>query len=206
MHRAEHKPAEKRPTRQASGAAWKAGLFCLVVLAGATARQARSQSSAEEYQVKAAFLFHFAQLVEWPGGALDSGDATVTLCIFADEPHRREFQNTLEGKPMGGRVFHLRLLAAAQDLHGCNLVFLSREEARRQSAILMSLRGQPVLTVGESASFLADGGIIRFRLDEDKVRFEINPAAADAAHLKISSRLLLLANAATPASGAEKAR
>jgi hypothetical protein len=55
----------------------------------------------------------------------------------------------------------------------------------------------PVLTVGETANFLSEGGMIRFHLEEGKVRFDINLGAADSSHLKISSRLLLLATSVT---------
>ena len=49
------------------------------------------------------------------------------------------------------------------------------------------------MTVGESADFLQQGGIIAFVIDGSYVRFAINTEAADHAGLKISSRLLQLA-------------
>jgi hypothetical protein len=84
-----------------------------------------------------------------------------------------------------------------QEFKNCNIFFLSRDEAQRQTAIVKSLRGMPVLTVGETANFLSDGGMIRFHLEEGKVRFDINLGAADSAQLKISSQLLLLATSVT---------
>jgi hypothetical protein len=50
-----------------------------------------------------------------------------------------------------------------------------------------------VLTVGDSAGFLERGGVIRFRVEDNKVRFDINPDAAARAHLEVSSQLLKLA-------------
>jgi hypothetical protein len=176
-------------------------LFCAGLLGLAGCRPVCAQGTAEEYQVKAAFLFHFAQLVEWPAGALNVSDQSIYLCIFADEPHRRELENTIEGKPVGTRVLHVRMLDQRQNTQGCNILFLSRDEGRRQAAILKSVRELPVLTVGENDTFLADGGMIHFRVDGDKIRFDINTADADASHLRISSRLLLLATSVTPASG-----
>jgi hypothetical protein len=161
---------------------------------------ARSQSVAEEYQVKAALLFHFAQFVDWPPGVLNSSDSSLILCIFDDEPRRQEFQSTIEGKAIGARVLHIRQIGQSQQLQGCNILFLSRDDARRQTAILKGLRGMPVLTVGETENFLSNGGMIRFHLDEDKVRFDINLEGAESSHLKISSRLLLLATTVTQSS------
>jgi hypothetical protein len=160
-------------------------------------QNARAQSNPDEYQVKAAFLFHFAQLADWPGGALDSEDHSLTLCIFDDEPHRKELVSAVDGTPIGQRVFRVRPLSPTQDFHGCNILFLSRSEARRQTATLKFLRGLPVLTVGETGNFLSDGGMIRFRIEEGKIRFDISLGAVDSSHLKISSRLLLLATSVT---------
>jgi hypothetical protein len=172
-------------------------LLCAVLLGPGAVKPAGAQGSAEEYQVKAAFLFHFAQLVEWPAGALDAGDQSINLCIFDDEPRRKELQNTIEGKPVGTRVLHVRVLDQRQNIQGCNILFLSRDEGRRQAAVLKGMRDLPVLTVGETDDFLSDGGMIHFHLDGDKVRFDINAGLADSSHLKISSRLLLLATTVT---------
>jgi hypothetical protein len=49
------------------------------------------------------------------------------------------------------------------------------------------------LTVGESPHFTLNGGAVRFFLEHDRVRFEINIDAVERAHLKISAQLLSLA-------------
>lgn len=173
------------------------GLLFIVILVSGVPQFARAQSTSDEYEVKAAFLFHFAQFVDWPTGAQNAADPSLKLCIFSDEPRRQELQNTIEGKLIGGRVYHVRLISQLQEIPDCNILFLSRDEAPRQAAIVKSLRGMPVLTVGETTDFLSDGGMIRFHLEEGKIRFDINLGAAGSSHLKISSRLLLLATSVT---------
>jgi YfiR/HmsC-like len=181
-------------------------LLCIVLLVSGLPRPTCAQSTADEYQVKAAFLFHFAQLADWPAGVLNAGDTSLKLCVFDDEPRHQELQSTIEGKTIGARVFHVRLISQPQEIQGCNILFLSRDEARRQSVILKSLAGMPVLTVGETSNFLSDGGIIRFHLEEGKIRFDINLDAAELSHLKISSRLLLLATSVTHGGVADRGR
>lgn len=153
-----------------------------------------AQGGDAEYQVKAAFLFHFAQLVDWPGDALESDRQSINLCMLEDEPQRHEIQTMVDGKPLGSRVFHVRVLHQVQDAQRCQLFFVSRDMAGKQSAILKSLRGMPILTVGETDSFLSDGGMICFHLDADRIRFDVGLGAAELSHLRISSRLLLLAS------------
>ena len=172
-------------------------LLTVVVLALGALKPACAQTATNEYKVKAAFLFHFAQLVDWPSDAFNSGDQSLNLCIFDDEPHLQELQSTLEGKQIGAQVVHVRLLHQTQSAQRCSILFLGRDEGRRQTAVLRNLRGQPVLTVGEADNFLSEGGIIWLHLEHDRIRFDINMGVADSSHLKISSRLLLLASSVT---------
>ena len=206
MNRAGNNSAKKALSARSRISAGACVLLCIASLLSGVPLRASAQSSADEYQVKAAFLFHFAQFLDWPAGSMNAGDASLSLCIFDDEPRRQELESTIEGKPIGARVFHVRLVSQPQEIQNCNLLFLSRDEARRQSAILKSLRGQPVLTVGETANFLTEGGMIRFHLEDGKIRFDINLGAADSAHLKISSRLLILATSVTRGAGTDRER
>jgi hypothetical protein len=172
-------------------------LLCLVLSVSGMLQSACAQSTSDEYQIKAAVLFHFLQLVQWPGGAGNGSGQPIVFCVFDDEPHRLDLESTLNGKAIGARVVQVRLMNQPANLQGCNVVFLSRDETRRQTATLNSLRGLPVLTVGETDGFYAGGGMIRLRVDDDKIRFDINLAAAQSSHLQISSRLLLLATTVT---------
>jgi uncharacterized protein DUF4154 len=206
MPRAPNNPAMHRSSRRTCISPLIVELLLIVLLALGTPQPSIPQNPANEYQVKAAFLFHFAQLVEWPTDAPSVGDQSIALCIFADETHLQDLQGTLEGKLVGTRVLHVHLLNKSTSVQSCNILFLSSDEEGRQAVILKSLQGRPVLTVGETSSFLSDGGMIRLRLDKDKVRFDINAGAADLSHIKISSQLLLLATSVTLADGSERGK
>jgi hypothetical protein len=171
--------------------------LCSVVLFAAVfcacPGEAWAQSTANEYHVKAAFLFHFAQLVEWPSDSPNLGSNSLLLCTLGDDPFHGDLENTVAGKQIGSRILRIRHLGRSTDARDCNLLFISKGEGDHIPALLESLRNAPVLTVGDGEGFLAAGGMIRLFLDGNKVRFEINRPAADAARLRISSQLLLLA-------------
>ncbi len=142
--------------------------------------------------MKAAFLFHFAQLVEWPRST--SGDAgPFLMCTVGFDPFHGELENTVEGKQIGTRMIQVAHLQHSQSIRNCRVLFIGKEESRRIPILLPDLQRLPVLTVGETEGFLDAGGAIRFCLEGNKVRFEINRHAAESVGLKISSRLLLLA-------------
>jgi len=154
---------------------------------------AQAQSATDEYHVKAAFLFHFVQLVEWPADSLGSGTSPVTLCIIGEDPFQGDLDATLAGKTVGSRALRVRHLKPAENFQGCQVLFVGGHDTARLGRLLLELKGNPILIVGESDGFVQQGGMIGFCLVDNKVRFEINLEAAERAKLKISSRLLLLA-------------
>ncbi len=153
----------------------------------------RGQSNEEEYRVKAAFLFHFAQLVDWPAEPLTGTDASLSLCTLGEDPFQGVLEATVAGKAIGNRIIRVRHFLSPQELQVCQIVFLGKAQSKRIPTVVADLHNAPVLTVGETAGFLDAGGMICFLLEENKVRFEINLNAADSANLKIGSRLLILA-------------
>ena len=95
---------------------------------------------------------------------------------------------------MNGRALVIRLLETTAAVSATDVLFVSAgEEGQLDREILATLRSAGVLTVGESPQFGQLGGMITFVIEADRVRFEINQAAAGRAGLKLSAQLLKLA-------------
>lgn len=152
-----------------------------------------ANSTAEEYSVKAAFLFHFAQFVEWPEGTFAEADTPLTYCTIGEDPFQGSLDAALKRKTIGAQSFRVLHFKQPQEIQGCQVLFIGAGEKKSLAEILARVRTNAVLTVGESEHFVQDGGMIGFVLEENKVRFEINLEPAQKAKLKISSRLLALA-------------
>jgi hypothetical protein len=165
-------------------------LLSLHLLGGG--RRSGAQTANEEYRVKAAFIFHFAQLVDWPPGGTGA-ENSLLLCTLGEDPFQGTLEGTVAGKAIGNRVIRIRHLGEPQDMQACQILFLGRAQSKRIPTLVADLHNAPILTVGETAGFLDAGGMICFLLEENKVRFDINLDAAESAKLKIGSRLLILA-------------
>jgi hypothetical protein len=152
-----------------------------------------AQTTGEEYRVKAAFIFHFAQLVDWPAEKATGTDNSLILCTLGEDPFQGLLEDTVAGKAIGNRILRIRHLGQPQDMQACQIVFLGRAQSKHIPTLVSTLHQAPVLTVGETAGFLDAGGMIDFLLEDNKVRFEVNLDAAESADLKIGSRLLVLA-------------
>lgn len=152
-----------------------------------------ASSTAEEYSIKAAFLFHFAQFVEWPEASFKDANSPLTYCTIGDDPFHGSLDAALSGKSLETRAFRVLHFKQPQEIKGCQVLFLGTDQKKMNAAVLTSLQRSAVLTVGETEHFVQEGGMIGFVMEENKIRFEINLEAAQKANLKISSRLLALA-------------
>lgn len=148
-----------------------------------------------EYQVEAAFLFHFAQFVLWPPQAFASTNAPLKVGFLGDDPICSAFQAAAGDKTVNGRAFQILKLDVRSPGEGrhCHMVFISPSEKKRVGEILPALQGENALTVSRIEHFTDAGGMVNFVIEQKKVRFEINDAAARLAGLKISAKLLNLA-------------
>jgi len=148
-----------------------------------------------EYQVKAAFLLNFTKFVEWPVSAFADAGSPVRICVTGEDPFGPTLDRTLEGESVNGRRVEAARLSPDGNLRNCHVLFISRSERESIPQIISDLRGSNVLTVSEAPGFADRGGVIEFVIEEGKVRFYINASAAEAAGLKLSSRLLRVASA-----------
>jgi uncharacterized protein DUF4154 len=145
----------------------------------------------EEYELKAAILFNLLKFVEWPPTAFSGAEAPIVLCTVGRDP----FGSALDqfaGDTVNGRRLLIRRLQRDADPHGCHLVFVSSSERKLLAHFLKTLRGGPILTVGEMDQFATRGGMVQLSVEDKQVHFTINLAAASGEQLRIRSNLLAL--------------
>ena len=167
-------------------------VFCLVhLLTPSTA--AGQGNSVDEYKLKTAMLYSLINFVEWPDSAYSDRQAPIQLCILGRDPFESSLTSTATQETANGRIVLVRQLQNDKDLRSCQVLYISSSERKIAERILSTLTGSSVLTVGETTQFAEHGGMIQFSLEDQRVHFEINLDAASRAGLKISSKLLALA-------------
>ena len=163
-----------------------AAMLCLVFT-----RQSRAADESLEYQVKSAFLLNFTKFIEWPSAAFEAPDSPIAICILGEDPFGATLDQIVAGEVVDNRKVTVLRIKRAPTPKACQVLFLGRPE-KEVASLLPSLEAG-VLTVGEGESFLRDGGMIAFVIENRRVRFSANQMAAESAGLKISARLLNVA-------------
>jgi hypothetical protein len=164
-------------------------LTCLLGVA-LQASRAAEQPAPLEYQLKAAFLLKFTNFVDWPADGFADAAAPIAICVAGDAPIGEVLEQMVQGESVNGRKV-VMLRAPPDSSKSCQVLFIGKAE--KDVPKLLSSLGRNVLTVGETDSFLPDGGMINFVLDNRRVRFDINQKAVSGSALKLSSKLFSVA-------------
>lgn len=144
-----------------------------------------------EYQVKAVFLFNFAQFVTWPSPP-PSGTPFV-IGIVGDDPFDSYLDETVRGEKVNNRSLTTQRFRRGRDPRNCDILFISQSERDRVAQIVSNLKGRSVLTVSDIEGFVDLGGMIELFAEKTRIRMRINLEAVRAANLKVSSKLLRVA-------------
>jgi hypothetical protein len=144
----------------------------------------------DEYQIKAAFLYNFAKFVEWTP---DPGSPAITFCVAGAAPLYNALEENLRGKNINGRTAVTRQIEATGETHGCQVLFIGRLDKKQVWEILQTVAVANLLTVGDSDEFAQRGGMIGLIKSADKFRFVVNVDALSRHGIRVSSKLLQLA-------------
>lgn len=168
--------------RTVAALAWLVAWACSAAASVATGQP--------EYRVKAAFLYNFALLTEWPPEV----GPTLHLCVHGEDPFGAAL-DVLQGKAVGTRAIALRRGVALDALaRSCQIVFIAPSAAPALVRVVDALRGQPVLTIVDGADDTRQGVVVHMGIRADaRIGFEVDLRAAQAARLHVSSKLLRLA-------------
>ncbi len=164
-----------------------------VLLVGALTQASLAEPQAEEYRVKGAFLLNFAKFVEWPAQAFKTPADPISICVLGNTPFTPAMDAAAREVKVENRGVVIQQIQTPAQARQCQMVFVSLSERKRVRAVMEAVQGANVLTVGESEGFLAGGGVIEFKVEDSRVRMEIDADAAKAAGLHISAKLMSLA-------------
>jgi hypothetical protein len=181
--------------RRAGAAAWCSIPLLTSLALGASLASTAHAADSLELQVKAALLYNFAKFVEWPPDTRSAGaSGSLAFCVFGDEPLFDTLTQSLSGKTINGRALIARQVGGPpQGVQRCDVAFIGAGEKRRMDEVLDAFAGAGVLSISDLNQFVRHGGMIEITRKADKFGFAVNVDAVNRNGVRISSRLLQLA-------------
>jgi YfiR/HmsC-like len=163
-------------------------LLSLVLLDGLSLRA--DASASKEYQVKAVFLFHFTEFVDWPSKSFPLETTPIVIGVLGEDPFGTYLDEVVRNEKVKNRSLVVQRYRKLEDIKLCHVLYVSAAEADHVEEISASLRARGILTVGETVEFVRSGGMVGFATGNGRLHLIINLEAAKAADLTISSKLL----------------
>jgi len=170
--------------------AWIAAAVAVIGLGIGPARPEAQDASAPE--LAAAYLLNFAKFTTWPSDTLPPG-GTIVICVSGDDWVADSLVRLIRNRPINGQAVAIRKATLAGPFESCHLVYATNLDRNRADRLIQATATQPIVTISDSTDFAEHGGVANFFVDNGRMRFAVNPAAAIRARLQISSKLLALA-------------
>lgn len=167
----------------------------LAVLVGwSAALNGQPVRSAAEQSIKAAYLYKFADYVEWPAHVFAAEADPLTIGVFGADSLAEELGELTAGRTVNGRRIEVRTIAAPAELADVHILFVSAASDSELPVLADAAAMHSVLVVTESGDGLERGGVINFRPVDQRIRFDVSLESAERNRLRLSSRLLAVAD------------
>jgi hypothetical protein len=171
------------------------GLLALAAgLAGHIPAHADGGGTELERSVKAAFLYKFLMYTEFPASAFADPAAPLVIGVAGADDMARDLMRLVAGRTINRRPVVVRAVRENDSSDGLHLLFVGGSDAGRLARLARPGQAAPLLVVTEAENGLQYGSVINFRIVAERVRFDVSLDAADKNKIKLSSRLLTVAN------------
>jgi TonB family protein len=147
----------------------------------------------DERAVRAAYVFNLTRYVEWP-----AEKKQLIIGILASRETSEFLQKILDGKSADSRFVRVILSPTDNEWQDCSILYIDDSRAKNLPSMLGKLGTSKVLTVGESAAFVRDGGMVALVRTGDKIQMQLNLEAAQRSGIKLNPRLYDVAHIVTP--------
>ncbi|MDD5539592.1 MAG: YfiR family protein [Candidatus Marinimicrobia bacterium] len=140
--------------------------------------------------LKTAFVYNFTKYIAWPQ---IEKDQTFIIGVLGDDEIISSFQQMAEKKLVGKLPIQIKHYKSLRELKYCHILYIAESKNTQLEAILKQIANRRTLTIASTTGFCKRGVMINFFIQDDMVKFEMNPAKLENAGLKASSQLLKLA-------------
>lgn len=141
------------------------------------------------YKLKAAFIYNFATLVDWPSNR-KTGE--FVIAVYGDNPVYQELKKRYSVKSVGSQRVKVVQINSTSEIVKSHILFVGEKKKSDVAACKTKTNEYNTLLVSEVKGGLSKGAVINF-IGPGGVNYEISKGNAKRNKLVIASRLLNLA-------------
>lgn len=151
-----------------------------------------AQEGIEEYHLKAVFLERFTRFVVFTE-AMNPEEGSFYITIYGKNPFGKVLDEIYKDKLIQDKIVEIRYISDLDQITSSGILFVCEDKAGDLPQISRMFAGKGLLLIGDTPGMASKGAVINMIVKDFKIRYEINPRAAENYSLKIDR--LLLSNA-----------
>jgi hypothetical protein len=163
-------------------------LYCYAFLLSLICTSAFSSLQAQEvdYKYHSVFIYNFTRYVKWPESSLGN---EFVIGVLGNSGITAHLEKMAQTKTVNGKSIVVKTFKNAEQVSGCQMIFVSETKSRELSALRNQLAGQATLIISEKPGMAKEGSMINFIIHNGRWNFELNQASTDLHQLKVSTEL-----------------
>ena len=148
-----------------------------------------SNDTADEYAVKAAYIYNILRFVSWPDSSPLASTESLNICLFKDDSFA-PYLDPISKKSIGKKPIKLKTIMSPSEAGSCHLIFINDSRELDKFKDGLQLDHNDSILLGNDIEFIKNGGLLSFYIDNNKVRLGANRTAIANTRLQISSMLI----------------
>jgi hypothetical protein len=142
------------------------------------------------HEVYSMMVFNFVKYVQWPD---HTSDGEFVIGVIGNPEVYQTLNSWYGGKPRGNKTYVIKKFNSAADVTDCHVVFIDKSKSGEFEAVNAKVKGKGTLIITDKAGLGEKGSAINFKFVDNKLKFELNQKAVEAANLKVAGSLTSMA-------------
>jgi hypothetical protein len=142
------------------------------------------------HEVHSMMIYNFIKYIEWPTET-KSGDFIIG--VYGDQEVFNALNKWYGGKDKMGQKIVVKLYNNPSEISKCHMLYLAGPKSNDFEAVKNKFKNSPTLIVTDNKGLAQKGSGINFKMEGNKLKFELNQSTVQAANLKVSGQLASMA-------------
>lgn len=142
----------------------------------------------DEYSIKTLFIYNFTKYIEWPSADKKN---VFEINVIGESDILKPLQELARNKKINQKTIVINVIEAESEVPG-DIIFIPFQSSKKLGTVLKTCKGKNTLVITEAPDLALKGATINFKMVENRIRFELNQAAAKNSGLKLSNQLVEL--------------
>lgn len=147
-----------------------------------------TSASAQIEKFEALFMYNFAQNTNWD----NIGDQELIITVVSNKEVASILGSMAQTKKVGSRQVVVKEVEDVNQATASQIIYVGSSKVKQLPTLSSVVKTDDILVISGKSGQCKSGADISFKVEEGKLRYEINIKTIETKHLSITSKLINL--------------